>query len=102
MEPKFITVTRAANGGNIITHHQDDGTEEHHVTKTNEGLKAHLKVHYLNSWGSGSFKTPTGKTLTPGHTVKHINGMTGRVVGQHPDTKRAEILWSKPKQKEKT
>jgi hypothetical protein len=41
----------------------------------------------------GSFKTPSGKTYTPGDQVTHSSGAAGTVLGQHPDTGRAVIDW---------
>jgi hypothetical protein len=41
-----------------------------------------------------SFTTPNGTTLTPGQTVTHSSGVTGTVIGQHPDTGKAIVQWN--------
>lgn len=74
--------------GVIARKHPSSGLPE--ITWDSESTKS-------SRWSTEPFKTPSGKTLTPGQTVQHSSGKIGRVVGQHPVSKKAEVLWSKQK-----
>ena len=53
-----------------------------------------LPADFFNQQSNSSFQTPNGTTLTPGQAVTHSSGVTGTVVGQHPDTGKAVVDWS--------